>query len=72
MEFYLVREAGFQGCVRLSSSGQNCKFYRYVLSRGAGGQVYDGAAGDLSEALDNMRAHIRYLSIRKWGSAARE
>jgi len=73
MELYSVQENGFQGSVRLSSSTHNRRsFYNFVLSRGSGERLYDGAAGDLSEAVDTMRAHIRYLSAREGNLAAQE
>ena len=73
MELYLVQENGFQGSVKLSRSAHNRRsFYSYALSRGSGEQLYDGAAGDLSEAVDTMRAHIRYLSAQERNLAARE
>jgi len=73
MELYLVQENGFQGSVKLNSSTHHRRsFYSYVLSRGSGERLYDGAAGDLSEAVDTMRAHIRYLSAQEGSLAARE
>jgi hypothetical protein len=54
------------------SSGSQRSFYSYSLWRTRSGEhLFDGAAGDLSEAMDTMRAHIRYLSAVT-GLATRE
>jgi|HubBroStandDraft_1064217.scaffolds.fasta_scaffold00014_72 hypothetical protein len=62
MQTWVLQEDGFNGNVKLSS--QPChSFYRYSLWRaGTGEHLFDGAAGDLDEALDTMHAHVRYLS----------
>ena len=62
MQTWVLQEDDFRGNVKLSS--QPChSFYRYSLWRaGTGEHLFDGAAGDLAEALDTMHAHVRYLS----------
>lgn len=72
MELFLLQENDFQGSVMLSSDGRNRRsFYNYFLSRRSGERLVDGVAGDLSEALDTMRAHIRYLAAQEASPAAR-
>jgi len=62
MQTWVLQEDGFQGNVKLSSQPRH-SFYRYSLWRARTGEhLFDGAAGDLGEALDTMQAHIRYLS----------
>lgn len=62
MEPYVLREKDFLGDVKLSSHSRQ-SFYSYSLWRARSGEhLFDGAAGDLLEALDTMRAHIRFLS----------
>jgi hypothetical protein len=71
MQLWLVEENEFGGKVQLSSGSQR-SFYSYSLWRTRSGEhLFDGAAGDLSEAMDTMRAHIRYLSAVT-GLATRE
>jgi hypothetical protein len=67
MQTWVLQEDGFQGKVKLSTRLRR-RFYRYSLWRARTGEhLFDGAAGDLAEALDTMHAHIRYLSA---GTAA--
>ncbi len=62
MQTWVLQENGFGGNVKLSSQPRH-SFYRYSLWRAATGEhLFDGAAGDLSEALETMHAHVRYLS----------
>jgi hypothetical protein len=62
MQTWVLEEDDFRGSVKLSSQPRH-SFYSYALwSAGTGEHLFDGAAGDLSEALDTMRAHVRYLS----------
>lgn len=71
MQGCIVQDSNFQGNVELSSQFRH-SFYRYSLWRAPSGEhLFDGAAGDLAEALETMRAHIRYLSA-EGGLAARE
>jgi len=63
MQTWILQENGFQGDVKKLSSQLCHSFYRYSLWRtGTGEHLFDGAAGDLAEALDTMHAHVRYLS----------
>jgi len=62
MQTWVLQENDFGGDVKLSSQSRR-SFYRYSLWRACTGEhLFDGAAGDLAEALDTMRAHIRYMS----------
>ncbi len=62
MQIWTVQESEFNGKVKLSSSSRRI-FYRYSLWRARTGEhLFDGAAGDLAEALDSLHAHIGYLS----------
>jgi mannosyltransferase OCH1-like enzyme len=71
MQTWVLQENDFGGKVKLSSQSHH-SFYRYSLWRANSGEhLFDGAAGDLAEAMDAMRAHIHYLSAER-GSAARE
>ena len=71
MQGCIFQESNFQGNVELNSQYRH-SFYRYSLWRTSSGEhLFDGAAGDLAEALETMRAHIRYLST-EGGLAARE
>jgi hypothetical protein len=71
MQTWAIQENDFGGMVKLSSQSRY-SFYRYSLWREQTGEhLFDGAAGDLTEALDTMRAHIRYLSTGR-GRASRE
>ena len=62
MQTWVVQENDFNGNVKLRSQTRH-RFYSYSLWRTRTGEhLFDGAAGDLTEALDTMHAHIRYLS----------
>jgi hypothetical protein len=62
MQTWVLEESGFLGNVKLSSHPRH-SFYHYSLWRaGTGEHLFDGAAGDLAEALDTIHAHVRYLS----------
>ena len=64
MQAWVLQENDFQGNVNLTSQ-RRYSFYRYSLFRSRTGEhLFDGVAGDLREALDTMRAHIRHLSAR--------
>lgn len=62
MQDWVVQDNEYNGNVKLSSQPRH-SFYSYSLWRAKTGEhIFDGAAGDLSEALDSLRAHMRYLS----------
>jgi hypothetical protein len=72
MQSWVIQERDFNGNVKLSSRSR-CSFYRYSLWRAQTGEhLFDGAAGDLAEALDSLRAYISYLSAEQRGLAAAE
>jgi len=65
MQAWVLQENDFQGKVRQASRMRH-SFYQYSLWRSRTGEhLFDGAAGDLAEALETLRAHIRYLSARR-------
>lgn len=62
---WVVQENDYNGNVNLKSQTRQ-KFYSYSLWRAKTGEhLFDGAAGDLAEAMDSLRAHIRYLSANE-------
>jgi hypothetical protein len=62
MQTWALQENDFGGKVKLSSQAHP-NFYFYSLWRANSGEhLFDGAAGDLAEAMEAMRAHIDYLS----------
>jgi hypothetical protein len=62
MESCVIQENDFRGNIELNSQRRH-SFYSYSLWRARSGEhLFDGAAGDLTEAMETMRAHIRYLS----------
>jgi hypothetical protein len=62
MQTWVLQDEDYKGNVKLSSRRRQ-SFYSYSLWRARTGEhLFDGAAGDLAEALDTMHAHIRYLS----------
>jgi hypothetical protein len=62
MQTWVLQDNDFGGKVEKSSQSRR-SFYSYSLWRAkANEHLFDGAAGDLAEAMDAMRAHIRYLS----------
>jgi hypothetical protein len=70
MQTWVVQENDFNGNVKLNSLPRR-RFYSYSLWQAKTGEhLFDGAAGDLAEALDSLHAHIRYLSVEKAGLAA--
>ena len=69
MEPYLLQESDFAGNVRQSTRKRH-SFYSYSLWRARSGEhLFDGFAGDLAEAIETMRAHIRYLSAEGHATA---
>jgi hypothetical protein len=61
MQTWVVQENDFNGNVKLRSRTRH-RFYSYSLWRATGEHLFDGAAGDLAEAIDSLHAHIRFLS----------
>jgi hypothetical protein len=71
MQTCVIQDRDFRGNIELSSQSRR-SFYRYSLWRAQTGEhIFDGAAGDRDEALDTMRAHIRYMAAGE-RMAARE
>jgi hypothetical protein len=71
MQTWVIQQNDINGDVKLSSQPHH-SFYRYSLWRANTGEhLFDGAAGDIAEAMDTMHAHIRYL-VAGESLAARE
>jgi len=71
MQSCVIQDNNFRGNIELSSQSRY-SFYRYSLWRANSSEhLFDGAAGDLAEAMDAMRAHIQYMASGE-GLAARE
>lgn len=67
---WVIEEHNFNGNVTLRSRRRH-SFYSYSLWRAQTGEhLFDGAAGDLAEAMDSLHAHINYLSAETAGAAA--
>jgi hypothetical protein len=65
MQTWVLQEDGFRGNVQLSSQSGH-SFFRYSLwFAGTDERLFEGAAGDVAEALATMHAHVRYLSEGK-------
>jgi hypothetical protein len=61
MSCYEIQESGYTGRV-WPASQRDHQFYVYSLSRAPQREkLFDGAAGDVAEAVSTMQAHIRYL-----------
>jgi hypothetical protein len=73
MQTWVIRKQGFNGNVTISSQPDH-SYYSYSLWRARTGEhLFDGAAGDLAEAMESLHAHISFLSARQnIGSAATE
>jgi hypothetical protein len=62
MEYFVIRENDFRGQVNLNLQSKQ-PFYKYSISRDCSGEhLFDGAAGDLAEAVDTVRAHMTHLA----------
>ena len=70
MTSWVIQDQGFNGGVKLSSQRTH-KYYEYSLWHGRTGEhLFDGAAGDLAEAIDSLVAHIHFLSAQQERSFA--
>lgn len=59
---FVMKESDFRGQVTLSQRFDQ-PFYKYSVWRNDSGEhLFDGAAGDLTEAVHTMRAHINHLA----------
>lgn len=71
MNCYEIQESGYIGQVWPSVQHLH-QFYFYSVSRTPQRErLFDGVAGDVSEALSTLHAHIRYL-VSDGGSAEKE
>ena len=72
MQTWVIEKHDFNGNIKLNSQPPR-SFYQYSLWRARTGEhLFDGAAGDLAEALESLNAHISFLSATKEGHAATE
>jgi hypothetical protein len=72
MQTWTIEDHDFNGNIKLDSRTHRT-FYHYSLWRTRTGEhLFDGAAGDLAEAVDSLHAHISYLSADDQGLAATE
>lgn len=72
MQGWVVQDQDFSGNVQLTSQRRQT-FYSYSLWRAKTGEhLFDGAAGDLVEALDSLHAHISYLTTAQRSARAPE
>lgn len=63
MNCFEIQESGYTGQV-WAAAGYSHPVYFYSVSRTPQRErLFDGAAGDVAEALSTMRAHIRYLAF---------
>jgi hypothetical protein len=71
MNCYEIQECGYTGQV-WPASQHNHQFYFYSVSRTPQREkLFDGAAGDVAEAVSTMHAHIQYLASNG-GTAPKE
>jgi hypothetical protein len=68
MQTWLIQKQDFNGNVKLNSQTGH-SFYQYSLWQ-AGEHLFDGAAGDLPEAVDSIMAYINFLSASRNGVVA--
>jgi len=62
MDHFVVQGANFCGQVS-QSTHSNPPFYTYSLWRTSSGEhLFDGAAGDLTEAMETLRAYMDHLT----------
>lgn len=62
MEAYVLQENDFRGSIQPQSGSNN--LYSYSLWRDRSGEhLFDGVAGDLTDALDTVKAYCRFLAV---------
>ena len=62
MDYFVIHSTNFRGQVSQALQA-NPPFYTYSLWRDPSGEhLFDGAAGDLAEAVASLRAHIDHLA----------
>jgi hypothetical protein len=62
MDYFVIQRSDFCGQVSPALHADP-PFYTYSLWRtGSGEHLFDGAAGDLPEAVETLRAHIDHLA----------
>jgi hypothetical protein len=70
MQTWAIQNQGFNGGVKLRSQRART-FYEYSLwHEPTGEHLFDGAAGDLAEAVDSLLAHINFLTTTQSGALA--
>ena len=62
-----MRRLGFSAEFERDENRSNHRqFWRYhIISDAANERLLSGAAGDLKEAVDSVKAHVRYLTEQK-------
>ena len=67
MNYYVIQGPEFEGQVSMALKS-NPPFYTYSLRRtNTGERLFDGAAGDLDEAVETLRAYMQHLSVSGMG-----
>lgn len=63
MNCFEIQESGYTGQV-WAAAGYSHPVYFYSVSRTPQRErLFDGAAGDVAEAVSTLQAHIRYLAL---------
>ena len=62
MTCYEFQQSGYMGRVWAASDGSRPLYFYSVVRAPQRERLFDGAAGDIAEAVSTMRAHIDYLS----------
>jgi len=64
MQTWVIQKHDFNGNIKVSARTHK-SFYQYSLWRARTGEhLFDGAAGDLAEAVDSLQAHISFLAAK--------
>lgn len=70
MTCYEIQECGYAGQVRQCTQPPH-QFYSYSVRRMPQQErLFEGAAGDIAEAVSTLRAHIQYLAGQQRSLAA--
>lgn len=62
MNCYEIQESGYTGQVWAASEYPHPLYFYSVLRTPHRERLFEGAAGDIAEAVSTMRAHISYLA----------
>ena len=62
MDYFVIQSTDYRGQVSQALQSDT-PFYTYSVWRKASGEhLFDGAAGDVAEAVATLRAHIEHLA----------